>query len=404
MFPFGQWYAWNVLYNSFYIPHIAISFLSIGLLLHLDKEKSGKIKELVRIILMVLLAFVAGLGGTRQLMMCYGPIFIAAVIIFVHSWKKREIFSREEIRYEKCILERACIQLVSAMGGYLVNIHFLALHFRYTNYADTQWNQLDLSHMLTCISDFLALFGWQENVNILSVRGLVNVAGLIMIIATIYFLIKLILMCDQLNVVMKFMSVFTGVAAVTLLMVFSQTSVYNSSYWVPIIPFFFFILTSGMEEFVHSKICGKEIRRFGYIAYMTTIIGCSYSTMVNPYISWVPNDKAIIEPCEWLEERGYTKGYASFWNSNILTELANGKIEMWTVDDMNNLHIYEWLQATEHVKKQPDGKFFIIISNDEYISAPSLAIKSMQDNLVYEDGNYYIYSFNNLSEYMDMEK
>lgn len=72
-------------------------------------------------------------------------------------------------------------------------------------------------------------------------------------------------------------------------------------------------------------------------------------------------------------------GYATFWNANVLTELSNGKIEVWSwgvesSDEFRNMtspdEIYEWLQLKDHKKERPEGKVFILLSNAEIASFP----------------------------------
>ena len=126
--PVGQWYGWNVIYNSYYIPHIAISMVSVALIIAYSRsaksqttvqqesqtapvllsqtavqqqrqkitapegqvtvpatgtDSNGTIssKQMITLLLICLLGFVAGLGGTRQLMICYAPAFLAAVAL-----------------------------------------------------------------------------------------------------------------------------------------------------------------------------------------------------------------------------------------------------------------------------------------------------------------------------------
>ncbi len=78
MFPFGNWYAWNVLFSSFYVPHLVISMVSLGLLVHSltlsEKEGRAKVCGVVLAVLLAALSFVSVLGGVRQLMICYAPL------------------------------------------------------------------------------------------------------------------------------------------------------------------------------------------------------------------------------------------------------------------------------------------------------------------------------------------
>ncbi len=85
MFPFGNWYAWNVLYASFYVPHLVISMVSLSLLMHAaelwEGERASKIRGCICAVILTALAFISGLGGVRQLMICYAPLALVAFIL-----------------------------------------------------------------------------------------------------------------------------------------------------------------------------------------------------------------------------------------------------------------------------------------------------------------------------------
>ena len=104
--PFGQWYAWNVIYNSYYVPHIVISLVSVAMFIRLLKTEKKSLR-IVLIVLSVLLALVAGLGGVRQLMVCYILSWMSVVILFftdsgnrvpVPGFKKTVLLKDKEIK------------------------------------------------------------------------------------------------------------------------------------------------------------------------------------------------------------------------------------------------------------------------------------------------------------------
>ena len=96
----------------------------------------------------------------------------------------------------------------------------------------------------------------------------------------------------------------------------------------------------------HEDIDWKKYIATGFC--LVTVLINSLLTYQDPYISWVPNDLDIQNAVAWLVENGYTQGIAGFWDSDIITALSNGQIEMWTVGDVDEPHIYEWLQVKSH--------------------------------------------------------
>ena len=97
----------------------------------------------------------------------------------------------------------------------------------------------------------------------------------------------------------------------------------------------------------------------------------------------------------FIKSQGYTQGIASFWHSNVVTELTNGDVEMWTktseYDDMDR-----WLTKSAH-DGIPEGNYFILCAKedgeDKNIGNYN-QINNVSGKKVYEDANYVIYEYN----------
>lgn len=103
-----------------------------------------------------------------------------------------------------------------------------------------------------------------------------------------------------------------------------------------------------------------------------------------------------------LTDEGYQAGYATFWRANILSELSNGRIEMWSwmsdadgteiakVNDIDD--ILEWLQPVSHKDHCPEGKVFLLFSSEEYNHC------NWHDNLelqhiIYNSGSIIVFGY-----------
>ena len=489
--PVGQWYGWNVIYNSYYIPHIAISMVSVALIIAYSRSAKSQTtvqqesqtapvllsqtavqqqrqkitapegqvtvpatgtdsngivssKQIIILLLICLLGFVAGLGGTRQLMICYAPAFIAAVTIYMEklfarygenkSLKPLELAASGENKSPKPLLLAASLMLVSSTAGYLVNSNVFSTIFSYTNYSEIKINDFSLESVISCIGDLIAQIGWQGDQQLLSLRGIAGVLGVCAGFASLYMLYRIIRNRKS-ELSQRFLFLFIGISIIICLIVYSQTSIYNCSYWIPLLPFVILALIMGVEDWISEKkpemgvedwpggkktggdvtenhvSATDKIQTFMFgnlqtiiFAVITTVFFfCSIATMQTPYISWVPNDLTIQSVADWLVENGYTQGCATFWNSDVLTELSDGKIEMWTVNEMNELDTNQWLQETSHDTQMPDGEFFIITTPDEYTqNAETWKLPTLTDYLVYGDDNYFVFAFDSVEEYMGM--
>ena len=111
-----------------------------------------------------------------------------------------------------------------------------------------------------------------------------------------------------------------------------------------------------------------------------------------------PHSRCQREAVQAILDAGYTQGYATFWNANVLTELSNGRLELWHWSDgkqnISNLEdfndIYAWLQLKSHVEAPPEGKVFVLLSaNEDYYF--EFTKKFSQDDVIYRAENYLDY-------------
>lgn len=393
--PFGRCYGWNVIFNSYYVPHITISIISLALMCEIIKS-SGKprsIKKYICIILLFALGFMSGLDGVRQLMICYVPLFAVGFILMCI----KEKFLAKTFPAKTVFFTGFALCIISGIG-YLINLAYISKHYYFKSYTDTMWHQFDLSEYIACISGFISLFGWQEDVPIFSLAGIVNVLSLLLVciifFTTMYLIIKVKLLKEnEILAVMFFCMVF-----LIDLLFYAGTQQNNKSYWVTILPFSFvplFILLSKISAPPQHK----TALLFGYGLFLFL---SSYATTRNPYFDpiSVPNDFDIQNAAEWLSNTDYTQGIASFWNSNIITELTDGQIEMWTVGfSANDITPASWLQSVEH-ETLPDGNVFILLTFEEYNSLKSHS--AIKPYIVYADDKFIIYGFDDISQYLEL--
>ena len=106
---------------------------------------------------------------------------------------------------------------------------------------------------------------------------------------------------------------------------------------------------------------------------------------------------------EFLSQSEYDNGYAVFWNANVITELTNGKEEMYAWFDSNpdgqNFKnttsvndMFRWLQQTEHVSVPPSGKVFTLYSNDE-IEHCNWKSYLRDSDIIYQNNTFKIYGY-----------
>lgn len=399
--PFGRWYGWKIIFNSYYVPHIVIPILSLDLVCTIirNNKKWHSSKNIVFTLLLFALGFMSGLGGVRQLVICYVPLFAVSIILLCLTAKQilPTIFPAKKI-FAICFLLCLFYSI-----GFLVNTTYLSAHYHFFSFDNTTWKNFDLTYYFSCISDFISQFGWQEDVPIFSLAGISNVLSLLLIAAILFSIIYLITKVkllgeNELLVISFFCMVF-----LVDLLIYGGTGQYNESYWITILPFAFVPLFIMLSKIVPSpsSICKTALLcGFGLL-----IVLSSHNTMKSPYIDsphigQVPTSKSIQNVSTWLNGTEYTQGIASYWNSNILTELSNGEIEMWTiVRDNKNLIPQPLLQSVEH-ETLPTGKVFLLLTYREFHDMDIPGV--LEEYIIYSDDDYIVYGFDDISQYFEL--
>lgn len=432
LFPFGGWYTWNVLFNSFYVPYLAFSFISIGLFLrYIDVRASGDDKEehanwrkdAILLILLIILSFITGLGGVRQLMICYVPMFLTAILFNIGGFHKTEkkktnlltaIVSGSDVR--RRMLSGALLSLISAMIGYLLNITVLMKNYEFASYSQQSWGcDFDIGAMINSLNELINMFGWKKEVPIMSLSGINNVLITVIIFIGLTAIIKYVKdywntaigdQSDQ-SLVQPFVVCFFIFLFLIHWLILSF-SAHHTTYWIPVMPFGFAAAAIGIDHWlndINNQYARRNATVFEYLIFVFSILISSANTLGQPY----PGEKAeddhvhILQVAEWIEKRQFSQGYATFWNSDIITELTDGATEMWTLVGPENLEVFHWLQSSDHSDKVPEQSFFVLLTSDEYISTYG-ADHAAKEHVEYEDGYYYIMLFDDMRDYEDLSQ
>ena len=126
-------------------------------------------------------------------------------------------------------------------------------------------------------------------------------------------------------------------------------------------------------------------RRAAAMAFCICFVAVSISTTTRYFANGYRTNPHLEEVCDWLVDNGYTQGYASFWNGNVLTEWSDGQIEVWVPYNFNTMQPYEWLQKTSHANP-PEGQIFLLTTMDE-LGSMNLSQLYWWSTVVYEDGD-----------------
>lgn len=383
--PFGGWYLWYVAFGGFYIPHMTLLLLGFGTLIRLLRPASLRLR-LVQTVLLVVLALAAGLNGIKVLMGFYLPMVAASLVAWGLQWHQQP---QRCPRAERRLVIGTLLATLAAGGGYAVYSNVLSVTHKFREFNNRNWSGFDLDMLLKKWAEFLSLFGYPDGgvmnngVPLFSVIGILGTFGLVIVAALLFSLVRLLWRWKELDPVQR----LAPLLLVSVLLVqgaifgFTGNGSVTAAHWLAVVPLVFPVLQlEGETE--HFRI--PHMRRVAALACCFCFAATSVSATLRYFEGSYPLSPHLEEVCDWLTEQGYTKGCATFWNANVMTEWSNGQIEMWVTNDFNTLEPYEWLQKTSHAEL-PDDKIFLLTTMEE-LHHMGLSELYWWSNVVYQDG------------------
>lgn len=397
IWPFGFWHHFLSTYGGYYFVYPIFSFLILGIIVLLAERKYSKTKMILLIITGAALSLASGLNGPRQTMVFFAPLCLAVIIMLYIDIKKETIMQwnvvketkREKLGY---IVYTYLFTLFNILG-YLINTGILYKKYTFRSQSGIKWQNDDRS-IVDTFMDFIHLFGFRTNVEVFSFDGIASALGFAVGIFMIYSIIRLcknyslLSQCEQLALVLSIASI----VVMEIAFCYMDKS-YTSNYWLPILPFG--ILLIGLE-LKTDKFSLAGIKNMLIIMISTCVIITSISTVKLAIEEPFRGGKKLHDVAMWLEECNYDKGIANFWNSQCITELTNGNIEMWTVTGGEKPEFYRWLQDKSHVNP-PEGKVFILLNGPvEHTQDDAIVVRG-NGTLVYGIDEYSVYELEDVS-------
>ena len=265
------------------------------------------------------------------------------------------------------------------------------------NFTDAVLQEWDLSLLLKTAGSFLSLFGWQSGVSVLGFGGLSSFSGILLaaiILSAVAYLSRhtACLSEDQ-----EFLLSYFWCSIVVGSVFFAFSGMTNLRYWIPAVPIAIALVGILFEKLDLSWLLQR---------WFISLLSCLFliSSCYPIYITGRTANHSLIQAEQWLVDHDYLQGYATYWNSNVLTELSSGRILTWTVD-LNTMTSRQWLEEASREVSKPKGKIFILTNHKENLrGAPVMYTEDeidkvhqnffasiSSDHKGYEDENYSIY-------------
>ncbi|HNX63036.1 MAG TPA: hypothetical protein PKN45_10370 [Candidatus Limiplasma sp.] len=422
MLPFSVQYGQIVLYHSFYITCVTISFLIVGFNLSVIRQWSRPEKKRMRwitLLMLLLTCFLSGLNGVRQLMITLAPMFLSAFLLTLKIEKNMVRPDRRSVWEQWRWVIVGAAACCAGVIGYLINEKVLANIYSYRSYGATTTDFITYDNFINMMKYFFSQFGYQTGREVFSLEGLLACGS---VLAAFYIIVKglALLFSHKIDVkttedetaVGAFIDILAPVSILTMFFtfIFLKAQPYYFLYFIPVIIWIVPFLARQMDVTKTANVTQKAL----LFLTCAVLIGNGYYD--NAYFIHPDNKKVIYEglgrkdihtvqelqgAVDFLQENQYTLGYASYWCSNVVTEMTNGEIPMVNVQvNTKNPAIayYNWLTDKRYRDYSfvEGKKVFLLLplnENDAFLSTPMADTASE----VYQDELYVIYDF----EYSD---
>ena len=395
-----SWF-WIMIMGCYYVPHVAISFLTLSLLF-MYTDADGKKKRWILIAISFVISFVAGLGGIRQLVITYLPLFLTVVLLCGISVFK-EGYTKSAASQRFLLLPVSGISLLAGGIGFVINNRILSKIYHFRSWNSLRFALPNFDQLRSVMSDILITLGFTTGE--LSFKNLLcNCACAVIVILSVWS-IRVGLQKGA-SKYLRIMTVFFLCNLAVFFALYTVTDMpYTIRYNYPVLVLIFPLIALAIHEANLGMLprASRQVIAFMLIGSVLVRGGYMYRDLMQ-----INRTGELNQIADFIQDSDYKNGYASFWNANVMTELTNGEVTMysWTatsddgtsfnsVSDIDDL--YEWLQACDHLETPPQGKVFALYRKNE---AEHCNWKQglLHSDVIFETANYTVYGYQSYEE------
>ncbi|OLA11136.1 MAG: hypothetical protein BHV90_00330 [Clostridiales bacterium 42_27] len=368
--PVSSCYFEFMLVAACYIPYVAIAFAALALNEVYFKAQPDRKK--FWLVVSVLLALVAGLGGPREIIALYAPLGLAAAAEL--AWERNNETKRVG---------------ASALIGYALNMLVLARIYTFSTWGSLGFMLADGARIKEIFYSFLTLYGAAKEIAGSTFLFVLSAAWIVLTIGCIVYAYT-----HKVSEGYRRLAGFVSAGYVVYILLYLLTDMpFNERYG----------LLNTVLSVPLFAVALKEVRVKEHVKKAVTTVflaavaaGCVLLLVRMDGVDETLGKRVIADK---MVAEGYENGYATFWNGNVMTELSGGKIQMWVWRDATlDQHgpdvdeIYPWLQLTSHDTERPTGKVFVLFSREEFGNNPWKQNLQPED-VIYESEEYVVLGY-----------
>ena len=359
--PISPLYAEFVVIGTCYVPYAVLTLLVLGLYAHAMQPG----RHAVDVALLLALSLLMGLSSVRYLLCALLPLCGAALWQFVFAAREEAPRTRRQVKLAGLGLGAAAC----GAAGYLFAGRVLArvLHWANDYYAGAGYAPLgecslaDKAQLV--FKGLLDVLGYTDGAALFTLRGILNALILLAVLIGGLMILRLLRGARHGEEDAEERARMSGLmlviaSALSFAMFLLLRSMYFDRYWIPVVALAMPVLAVALSR-EHNAIFRMLAAGLLCVTVLVPAASCVKRSMANPEVA---ADKRMVA-VEAIRERGLAKGYATFWNANIVTELSDGAIEVVALEITDGgMTPYRWLEAEESFSMDaPEEPVFLLL-------------------------------------------
>lgn len=398
LWPFGQRYLLYGIFGGYYLVHPLFYLSVLALLFHSAKPDTVHRGRLWAVACVISLLF--GMNGVKQLMVFYAPLLLTVLAVAglaLHDCGKSDW--KAACRCCRPQLHLLCGTILTSMActvGYGINSVVLARWYTFKTFGGIAWSRSEEWFSLDgVIADFFHEFGYQNGGNLLGFSGMATGLGLALGGVVFLCLVRLLWRLRTLRLPEQTLALLLFFMILICAVCYTYFQEYNQYYWLTALPIAISVVAVELKT-ENFHLPGARSAAAALLAAVITV--CAIHTVRREIEKPLLAHKNIEVVTDWLEEQGYTGGYATFWNANAVTGLSSGRVEMWTLVNLSDDVIMDWLQKKDHVTTDPERPFLLFDTETDGDPDKAKLITGGNCDKIYDDGRYQVYLFDSAAD------
>ena len=380
LLPLSRIYFDVLLKFTYYLPHAIMGFLIPAMVLRYTRKRAALAgrRGYAPLAAGMLLSFAVSLNGMRMLLTVFFPLLLSALLLL---WLNGATPTARKL------LAGNTAVTVSALMGCAVNALFLSKAYSVLDVTGISFKSFSLSGIEKVLGGLINAYGYRPGEDVFSVSLLYSAQGGLLFVLSVCAAVLILLRRGSFRMGQQFVAGYYLSSLAALCLLYSLTDMtFTGRYMVQ----------TAVLGLLPILVCFHQKEIFGK-AGRSVVLGVTCFALLCGALHY--NDmrkedktRAQRECAQFLVDNGYTQGYASFWNGNVMTELSNGVLDIWVWDEKcaelkDPDEIVPFLQSKAHTSPPPDGRVFVLLSaNEDYYCG--FAQNFSADNIVFKTANY----------------